>query len=106
MASQPGGQWFSYADTGRQLMLATCIAYHDCDREKMKPGAEQWTTIAHYSSIIRELIVSHWAKLTKLDPHRFPFTDDFVKSAWISVRKSTDNEIMMWAQGLQPSLFL
>lgn len=106
--SRPNSDWFRYAVTSDNLMVATARVYADFDEAGSKPAAEKWVINTAYFNLLKTAVVAAWCKITGLDSFRFPFTDDFVRWAWLTYRKDggPEGELYKWAQGQKPSLFV
>lgn len=90
MIDTPGGSWFQTQETGRQLMQAVMEIYDAQDSDGHKPAAEHWTLDDEYFAENLAAIKQRWGELTGLDSRGMPFTVSFVRLAWITYRKMTD----------------
>lgn len=106
--SRPNNEWFEYATTADALMVAVARVYKTYSEGGGKPASERWVTNQGFFDSLRLDIMMQWVKITGLDEWRFPFTDDYIRWAWLTFRKDsgTDGELFRWAQGQQPSLFV
>lgn len=107
MDEMPGGEWFQYATTFRELMRAVIQVFDEFDDAKQKPGSEAWLVHDQFFAEVRPRVLSRWAQATGLDPRKFPFSDSCIKTAWLTFRKDSVGGIRRWAFGVAggPDLF-
>lgn len=89
------------------FLIAVASAFHSFEALKRHPRSEwKWITSKRGRRILREYVVSEWARLTGMDADDFPFNIATVQRAFISVGKDGERKLLAWAQGQQPSLFV